>query len=136
MLLLTVLVGIVAGALWALRRMLGAAPAAVPLVREVDALLIALGPPIAILGTAIAWPHYAVLCVPLCLVCLRQLEAEAHIVRVPSLLVLAALAGLSSTAWLDAAGIQAPLAQALALALGVLALYAGGVAALARRARA
>ena len=134
-LLLTVLVGIVAGALWALRRALGSAPAAVPLVREADALLIALGPAIAILGTAIAWPHYAILCVPLCLVCLRHLEAETHLVRVPGLLMLAALAGLSSTAWLDAAGVQAPLAQALALALGVLALYAFGVAALARRAR-
>ncbi len=131
-LLLTVLVGIVAGALWALRRALGGAPAAVPLVRDVDALLIALGPAVAILGTAIAWPHYAILCVPLCLVCLHQLEAEAHLVRVPGLLVLAALAGLSSTAWLDAAGVQAPLAQALALALGVLALYAAGVGALAR----
>jgi hypothetical protein len=131
-LLLILLVGIVAGQLWARRRALGGAPAAVPLVRDVDALLIALGPAVAILGTAIAWPHYAILCVPLCLVCLHQLEAEAHFVRLPGLLVLAALAGLSSTAWLDAAGVQAPLAQALALALGVLALYAAGVGALAR----
>lgn len=135
-LLLTVLVGIVAGQLWARRRALGGAPAAVPLVRDVDALLIALGPAVAILGTAIAWPHYTILCVPLCLVCLHRIEAEEHLMRVPVLLVMAALAGLSSTAWLDAAGVQAPLAQALALALGVLALYAAGVWALARLARA
>jgi hypothetical protein len=131
-LLLTVLVGIVAGALWALRRALGGEQAPVPLVRDVDALLIALGPAVAILGTAIAWPHYAILCVPLCLICLHGLEAEAHLVRVPGLLLLASLAGLSSTAWLDAAGVQEPLVQALALALGVLALYVGGVAVLAR----
>ena len=104
-------------------------------MRDVDALLIALGPAVAILGTAIAWPHYAILCVPLCLVCLHQLETETYLVRVPGLLMLAALAGLSSTAWLDAAGVQAPLAQALALALGVLALYVAGVGALARDAR-
>ena len=134
-LLLIVLVGIVAARLWALRRALSGATAAVGLVRDVDALLIALGPAVAILGTAIAWPHYTILCVPLCLVCLHRLEAEAHLVRPPGMLVLAALAGLSSTVWLDAAGVQAPLAQALALALGVLALYAAGVWALARLAR-
>jgi hypothetical protein len=54
---------------------------------------------------------------------------------VPGLLVLAALGGLSSTAWLDAVGMRGPLAQALALALGVLALYAAGVRALGRGAR-
>jgi hypothetical protein len=131
-LLLAVLVGIIVVRLWALRRAIGGAPAAVPLVHNLDALLVALGPAIAILGTAIAWPHYAILCVPLCLVCLSRLEVEAHLVRMPGLLVLAALAGLSSTAWLGDAGIEAPLAQALGLALGVLALYAAGVEALAR----
>ena len=135
-LFLIVLVGIVAGVLWARRRALGGAPAAVPLVRDADALLIALGPAVVILGTAIAWPHYTILCVPLCLICLHQLEAEAHLLRVPGLLVLAALAGLSSTAWLDAANVQAPFARALAFALGVLALYAGGIRALARGANA
>jgi hypothetical protein len=134
-LLLIALLGIVAGKLWVLRRTAGSTPATVPLVRDIDGLLIALGPAIAILGTAIAWPHYAILCVPLCLVCLHRLEAEAHLVRLSGLLVLA-LAGLSSTAWLGAAGVQSPLAQALALSLGVLALYAAGVAALPRRARA
>jgi hypothetical protein len=134
-LLLTVLVGIVASRLWALRRALRGAPAAVPLVRDVDALLMALGPAVAILGTAIAWPHYAILCVPLCLVCLHRLEAGEHFMRVPVLLMMVALAGFSSTAWLDAAGVQAPLAQGLALALGVLALYVAGVWALARLAR-
>jgi hypothetical protein len=133
--LLMVLVGIVACALWARRRALGGAPAGVPLAHDVDALLIALGPAVAILGTAVAWPHYVILCVPLCLVCLRRLEAEARVVGMPGLLVLAALAGLSSAAWLDAAGVQAPLAQALALAIGVLALYAAGVRALGRAAR-
>jgi hypothetical protein len=134
-LFLIVLVGIVTVRLWVLRRALKGAPAAVSFVRDVDALLIALGPAVAILGTAIAWPHYTILCVPLCLVCLHQLEAEEHLLRLPGLLVTAALAGLSSTAWLDAAGVQAPLAQALALAFGVLALYAAGVWALARLAR-
>jgi len=126
-LLLIVLFGIVAGRLWGIRRALGGAPPAVPLVRDVDALMIALGPAVAILGTAIAWPHYAILCVPLCLLCLHWTEAESGIMRASALLVVAALAGFSSTAWLEAAGVLAPLAHALALSAGVLALYAAGV---------
>jgi hypothetical protein len=136
LLLLTVLVGIVAFKLWALRKARSGPHAALPLVRDVDALLIALGPAVAILGTAIAWPHYTILCIPLCLICLHRLEAEAHLASVPGLLVLAALAGLSSAAWLEAAGVRVPLVQALALALGVLALYAVGVGTLSRRALA
>jgi hypothetical protein len=134
-LLLIILVGIVAGQLLLGRRALANARASVPFVRKVDSLLIALGPAVAILGTAIAWPHYAILCVPLCLVCLQQIEDEKHLVRTSVLLVMAAFAGLSSTGWLDAIGVQAPLAQALALALGILALYTAGVRALARLVR-
>jgi hypothetical protein len=131
-LLLTVLVGIVAVRLWVLRRAIGRVPAGVLVVRDVEALLIALGPAVAILGTALAWPHYTILCVPLCLVCLHRLEAEQNLVRLPGLLLLAALAGLSSTAWLGVTGVTAPLVQPLALALGVLALYAAGIGVLAR----
>ncbi len=130
-LLLIVLVGITAHRLWVLRRAIGGAPAGIALVRDVDSLLIALGPAVAILGTAIAWPHYAILCAPLFLVCLHRLEAETSLASVNGLLVIAALAGFSSIFWLDAAGLQAPLAQVLALALGILALYAAGVTALA-----
>lgn len=131
-LLLIVLSGIVAAGLWRLRRALGGAPAALPLMRDVDALLVGLGPAVAILGTAIAWPHYTILCVPLCLVCLHATEAERHFMRAPGLLLTAGLAGLSSTAWLGIAVAQTPLAQALGLTLGVLALYAAGAAALPR----
>lgn len=129
--LLIVLLGIVAHKLWALRRFRGDSLAGAPLVRDVDTLLIAIGPTIAILGTAIAWPHYAILCVSLCLICLRRLEAESHIFRAPGVLVLAALVGLSSAAWLEGSGVESPLARALALSLGVLALYIAGVRALA-----
>jgi hypothetical protein len=130
--LLIVLLGILAHKLWALRRAHGGSVARAPLVREVDTLLIAIGPAVAILGTAIAWPHYAILCVPLCLICLHRLEAESHIFRTPGVLALAALAGLSSTAWLEGAGVASPLARALFLALGILALYIAGVRAIAQ----
>ena len=133
--LLIILLGIVAHKLWALRRANGDSVAVAPLVRDLDTLLIAIGPAVAILGTAIAWPHYAILCVPLCLICLHRFEAESHIFRTPGMLVLAALAGLSSTAWLEGAGVASPLARALALALGVLALYIDGVRVLAERSR-
>jgi hypothetical protein len=132
-LLLIVLVGIVAGKLWKLRRAVGGALSAVLLVRDVDALLITIGPAVAILGTTIAWPHYAVLCVPLCLVCMHHLESEVHLVCMPGLILLAALAGLSSAAGLEAGDIQNPFAKAIALSLGVMSLYVGGVVELGRR---
>jgi hypothetical protein len=130
LLFLAILSGIVAARLLLLRRSIPASPAGAPLIRDLDALMIGLGPSVAILGTSIAWPHYAILCAPLCLICLKQLEAEVHFLSPPALLSTAALAGLSSTAWLGAIGVQAALIQALALAFGVLALYIGGVLAL------
>lgn len=133
LLFLAALLGIVAHRLWALRRSLPAAPADTPLMRDLDTLLIALGPSVAILGTSIAWPHYTILCIPLCLICLKQLEAEISFLRPPAMLATAALAGLSSTAWLGAVGVQTMLVQALGLALGVLALYIAGVRAFPQR---
>ena len=134
--LLIILAGFVAGTLWHLRRARHRTPAAAELVRNVDALMIALGPAVAILGTAMAWSHYTILCVPLCLICLHRLEAGARILSMPGLIVLAALIGLSSAAWLNAAGVHGLLVQALVLAFGVLALYAGGLEALYLRVRA
>ncbi len=133
--LLIALLGIVAHKLWALRRARLDSLAGGLLVRDVDTMLIAIGPASAILGTAIAWPHYAILCVPLCLICLHRLEAEEHIFHTPGMLALAALIGLSSAAWLEGIGVASQLARALTHALGVLALYIAGVRALAERAR-
>jgi hypothetical protein len=134
--LLILLVGGTAGMLWHLRRARNRTPASPELVRNVDALMIALGPAVAILGTTMAWPHYTVLCVPLCLMCLNRLEAEARLVSLPGLIVLAALIGLSSAAWLNAVGVHGLLVQAIVLALGVVALYAGGLEALNLQVRA
>lgn len=130
--LLIVLLGIVAHKLWPLRHARGDPLAQASLVRDVDMLLIAIGPALAILGTAIAWPHYAILCVPLCIICLHRLESESRIFRGQGLLVLASLIGLSSTALLEGTGVASPLLRALALALGVLALYIAGIRALAQ----